>query len=182
MGDFGASTFYPFAVYANGGVLQGVMTMTNAGVVAIVAFAGMHWSQHESHGREEILYGTIVDTVDEMCDWETHNEQLARFKVSDTPGSNSVYGVFVDWNDGGPDADDFPDDGNIMSVGAFVIRIAAGEEIKNGDLIESDGNGCGRVQADNIMRASTVAKITSTTHRAEYDDGSFVVPCTLHCG
>jgi hypothetical protein len=53
--------------------------------------------------------------------------------------------------------------------------------LNKGDLIQSNGDGTGKVQADDIMRASTVAKVLSTTKIETYDDGSYIVPCSLHC-
>jgi hypothetical protein len=44
------------------------------------------------------------------------------------------------------------------------------------------GNGCGRVQADDIFRGCTVGKVTSTHVIETYPDGSYLAPCTLHCG
>jgi len=142
-------------------------------------FCGSHWSQLHDGGILDIPRGTIVETIDEMCSWPgEENDQLARFKVSDTPGSPRVYGVFMDWH-----ADDMDsNDAIVASLGAYLVRIAAGETVHGGDLIESNGDGCGRVQSDNVVRACTVCKVTSNHVIETYPDGSYLVPCVLYCG
>lgn len=142
-------------------------------------FCGSHWSQLHDGGIIDIPRGTIVETIDEMCSWPgEENDQLARFKVSDTPGSPRVYGVFMDWH-----AEDLDsNDAIVASLGAYLVRIAAGETVHGGDLIESNGDGCGRVQSDNVVRACTVCKVTSNHVIETYPDGSYLVPCVLYCG
>lgn len=100
------------------------------------------------------------------------NDRLPRVKISDSPASKSVYGTFLAW-----DRDDDAGDMSVMAVGAGYVRLAAGEIATRGVLVESAGNGCGRVQGDNIVRASTICKVTSATVARTHEDGSFVVPC-----
>ena len=72
-----------------------------------------------------------------------------------------------------------------MSVGAlgnYFIRMAPDQVVNIGDLIESNGDGCGRVQSDDIIRSKTVGKITSTIKQRVYDDGSYLVTAVLYCG
>ena len=82
--------------------------------------------------------------------------------------------------------DDEPDDGvhdmNVASLGAFVVRVHSGETVAIGDYLQSKGDGTAKVQADDIMRASTIAKVTSTEKTHIHADDSYCVPCTLHCG
>lgn len=163
------------------------------GVVSYNAFSGSHWSQLHEQVRTEILRGTIVESIDELCSWEDEepefDEHLPKFKISDEAGSRAVYGVFTNWSDnkskgaGWGDLGEFTeDDAIITSLGAAVVRIGAGIIVARGDLIESNGDGCGRVQADDVFRASTVAKVTASVIIETYSDGSYLVPCTLHCG
>jgi hypothetical protein len=161
------------------GTSQGSLSGSGS-TISYNAFFGSHWSQLLDGSRPDILRGTICESIDEMCQWpdEPREERLPCFKISDTPGSKAVYGVFAWWDDGW----EATNDAHIGALGAYVIRIAKGQTVKRGDLIESDGTGCGRVQADDLMRSSTVAKITSATIVETYPDGSYVVPCTLHCG
>jgi len=163
------------------GVAQGVVSISG-GTVTYGAFFGSHWSQLADGSKPDILRGTIVETIDTMCEWpgEGKEERLPRFKISDTPGSRQVYGVFAWWDD--KDGSDATNDAYIGSLGAGWARIANGETVAVGDLVESAGNGCGRVQADDIFRGCTVGKVTSTHVIETYPDGSYLVPCTLHCG
>lgn len=101
----------------------------------------------------------------------------SKCKVSDTSESKAVYGVFMAWDND----DDTVNDMYVAQTGTFVIRIHKDETVSKGDLIQSKGDGTGKVQADDIMRASTVAKILSTTKIETYSDGSYIVPCSLHC-
>ena len=102
----------------------------------------------------------------------------SKAKISDTSESKAVYGVFVDWDND----DDTVNDMYVAQTGTFVVRLNSSVTTLNkGDLIQSNGDGTGKVQADDIIRASTVAKILSTTKIETYEDGSYIVPCSLHC-
>jgi N-acyl-D-aspartate/D-glutamate deacylase len=84
----------------------------------------------------------------------------------------------MDWDD----EDDNVNDMHVAQTGTFVVRLNSSVTTLNkGDLIQSNGDGTGKVQADDIMRASTVAKVLSTTKIETYSDGSYIVPCSLHC-
>jgi hypothetical protein len=102
------------------------------------------------------------------------NERLPKVKISDVVGDKAVYGVFQTWDD--------VEDMLITSLGAFVVRIAAGVTVQIGDLLESNGDGCAKVQDDDIIRSKTIGKVTSTVATATYDDGSYTVPCVIYCG
>jgi len=102
------------------------------------------------------------------------NERLPKVKISDVVGDKAVYGVFQTWDD--------VEDMLITSLGAFVVRIAAGVTVEIGDLLESNGDGCAKVQDDDIIRSKTIGKVTSTVATDTYDDGSYTVPCVIYCG
>jgi hypothetical protein len=102
------------------------------------------------------------------------NERLPKVKISDVVGDKAVYGVFQTWDE--------VEDMLISSLGAFVVRIAAGVTVEIGDLLESNGDGCAKVQDDDIIRSKTIGKVTSTVATDTYDDGSYTVPCVLYCG
>jgi hypothetical protein len=106
------------------------------------------------------------------------NERLPKCKISDTEDSKAVYGVFMGWDND----DDTVNDMYVTALGAFVVRIHGDETVTIGDYLQSKGDGTAKVQADDILRASTIAKVTSTEKTHTYDDGSYCVPCTLHCG
>ena len=110
------------------------------------------------------------------------NEQLPMCKVSDASESKAVYGVFMAWDDADDGLDGDVNDMHIAALGAFVVRVHSGETVAIGDYLQSNGDGTAKVQADDIMRASTIAKVTSTEKTITHGDGSYCVPCTLHCG
>lgn len=99
-------------------------------------------------------------------------------KVSDTTDAKNVYGVFSHWDFGD---DDGINDMIVASVGSFVVRIKSGETVAKGDLLQSNGDGTAKVQSDDNIKASSFAKVLSTTKIETYDDGSFIVPCSLMC-
>lgn len=104
-------------------------------------------------------------------------------KINDTPRSKAVYGVFSSWEENNEMSFEGSwNDIYVASVGLFFIRIAAGQQLQIGDLIEAGGNGCGVVQDDDIIRSKTVGKVLSTEPQQIYEDGSFIVPCVLYCG
>ena len=146
-----------------------------------VSYNGGHlsrWSQLPGGvERTEILRGSVLSNLDEMCEWgEENNEQLNRMKVSDVEGDRNVSGVFQDWDD---DDDTYTNDFYCAMTGDFVIRIAQGTTVARGDLLMSAGDGTAKPQDDDIVRSKTIAKVTSTTVSTTYSDGSYCVPCVL---
>jgi hypothetical protein len=146
-----------------------------------VSLNGAHlsrWSQLPGNGdRVEILRGTVLSNLDEMCDWgEQTNEQLNRMKVSEVEGDLNVSGVFQTWDD---DDTVHTKDFYCAMTGDFIIRIAEGTTVERGDLLMSAGDGTAKPQDDDIIRSKTVAKVTSTHVTCTYEDGSYCVPCVL---
>jgi hypothetical protein len=146
-----------------------------------VSYNGAHLSRYSQlpggAERTEILRGTVLSNIDEMCAWgEEDNEQLNRMKVSDVEGDPNVAGVFQSWDD---DDDTYTDDFYCAMTGDFIIRIAEGVTVQKGDLLMSAGDGTAKPQGDDIVRSKTVAKVTSTHVTCTYDDGSYCVPCVL---
>jgi hypothetical protein len=148
---------------------------SSGGVVTYGSFCGAHWSQFKSMAKPNVLPGTIVETIDRLCIWEDGEETVLPQVVVAKPGSPAVYGVFSHW-------DEKTRDIYVASLGSNSIRIAPGVTVKRGDLIEAGKGGMGVVQADDIVRSRTVAKITAAVVTKSYEDGSYLVPCTLHCG
>ena len=136
------------------------------------------WSQLAGNAeRIEILRGTVLSNLDEMCEWgDEDNEQLNRMQVSDVEGDRNVAGVFQSWDD---DDDTYTKDFYCAMTGDFVIRIAQGTTVARGDLLMSAGDGTAKPQDDDLVRSKTIAKVTSTTVSATYADGSYCVPCVL---
>jgi hypothetical protein len=182
----------------NGGTIIAINRLTNdGGLVAFyqdtvsegsisvsgttVSYNGAHlsrWSQLPSgQERTEILRGSVLSNIDEMCEWgDEENEQLNRMKVSDVEGDKNVSGVFQAWDD---DDDTYTDDFYCAMTGDFIIRIAEGVTVERGDLLMSAGDGTAKPQDDDIIRSKTIAKITSTNVSCTYEDGSYCVPCVL---
>jgi hypothetical protein len=166
-----------------------VVTFASAGVdkgnISIsgntVSYNGAHlsrWSQLSNNAeRIEILRGSVLSNIDEMCEWgEEDNEQLNRMKVSDVEGDKNVSGVFQAWDD---DDETYTNDFYCAMTGDFIIRIAADTTVERGDLLMSAGDGTAKPQDDDIIRSKTIAKVTSTNVSCTYDDGSYCVPCVL---
>ena len=146
-----------------------------------VTLVGAHlsrWSQLPGGvERIEILRGSVLSNLDEMCEWgEEDNEQLNRMKVSDVEGDKNVSGVFQSWDD---DDNTYVNDFHCAMTGDFVIRIAQGTTVARGDLLMSAGDGTAKPQDDDIVRSKTIAKVTSTTVSTTYSDNSYCVPCVL---
>jgi len=201
------------------GTLEGYIVVSGS-TVSYSGFTGTHWSRLADNSKPTILRGTIMESLDEMCDWyglnyvddevnkyhyvgslpegknvgDSHTVTIdgteftgtlvkeddikhTKAKVSDTEASKLVYGLFVTWDE----EDNKYNDMLIAQTGTYVIRIHKDETVSKGDLIQSKGDGTGKVQADDIMRSSTVAKVLSTTKIETYSDGSYIVPCSLHC-
>ena len=146
-----------------------------------VSYNGAHlsrWSQLPSGvEREEILRGSVLSNLDEMCEWgEEDNEQLNRMKVSDVEGDKNVSGVFQCWD---YDDDTYTNDFYCAMTGDFIIRIAEGTPVHRGQLLMSAGDGTAKPQGDGYVQDKTIAKVTSTNVSCTYDDGSYCVPCVL---
>jgi hypothetical protein len=148
-----------------------------------VSYNGGHlsrWSQWQNQtGKPEVYRGSVLDSTNDMCEWNQENEQATKTIVSTTAKSKAVAGVFDMYD---LDDENNPQDFYVAQSGDFVIRIAQGVVVENGDLLESAGDGTARPQTDDICRSSTVAKVTSNYVSTTYADGSYCVPCILMIG
>jgi hypothetical protein len=150
-----------------------------------VSYNGGHlsrWAQTTTAKDESLVKGTVLSNLDEMnvyTDEEgntVENEQLNKVKVSDVEGDANVAGVFVNWSyDEAHNVDEI----NMAMTGDMIIRIAQGVTVARGDLLMSAGDGTAKPQGDDIVRAKTIAKVTSTHITCTYEDGSYCVPCVL---
>ncbi len=164
-------------VFAQAGTVEGSIGVSGS----TVSYNGAHlarWSQLPGGAeRTEILRGSVLSNLDEMCEWgEEDNEQLNRMQVSSVEGDRNVAGVFQAWDD---DDDTYTNDFYCAMTGDFVIRIAQGTTVARGDLLMSAGDGTAKPQDDDIVRSKTIAKVTSTTVSETYADNSYCVPCVL---
>jgi len=217
--------------FSQAGTAEGTISVSGA-TVSYNGFTGTHWSRFTDNSTPTILKGTVLETLDEMCDWYnlefdvttttqdengndvtntvtekvphvltdtqsngdviTYNHEGTdvqativkendvkhmKSKVSDTVDAKNVYGVFVAYDLDGEGYNDF----YVASVGSFVVRIKANETIAKGDLLQSNGDGTAKVQTDDAVRSNSFAKVLSTTIIETYEDGSYLVPCSLMC-
>jgi hypothetical protein len=190
---------------------------TNEGTISVsgttVSYNGAHlsrWSQLASGAtRIEILRGTVLSNLDEMCEWidapkeavlwQEEEELPEGIDVGDIKESAVESGlqeneqlnrmkvstVEGDKNVSGvfqcwdDDDDTYTNDFYCAMTGDFIIRVAEGVTVERGDLLTSAGNGTAKPQDDDIIRSKTIAKVTSTNVSCTYDDGSYCVPCVL---
>jgi hypothetical protein len=125
--------------------------------------------------EDDLPEGVSVGDV-KVEEHQVANEQLNKVKVSDVEGDANVAGVFVNWSH---DEDHNVDEINMAMTGDMIIRIAQGTTVARGDLLMSAGDGTAKPQNDDIVRAKTIAKVTSTHVTCTYEDGSYCVPCVL---
>jgi hypothetical protein len=148
-----------------------------------VSYNGGHlsrWSQWQNQtGKPEVYRGSVLESTNDMCEWNQANEQATKTIVSTTAKSKTVAGVFDMYD---TDDKDSPYDFYVAQSGDFVIRISQGVVVENGDLLESAGDGTAKPQTDDICRSSTIAKVTSNYVSTTYADGSYCVPCILMIG
>ena len=178
-----------------------------------VSYNGGHlarWSQLAGGvERTEILRGSVLSNLDEMCEWAYEAQDAVLYTEEDelpegasvgdvkTPavaaGTENneqlnrmkVSDVEGDVNVAGvfqawdDDDDTYTNDFYCAMTGDFIIRIAQGTTVARGDLLMSAGDGTAKPQDDDIVRSKTIAKVTSTTVSTTYSDGSYCVPCVL---
>ena len=162
---------------------------TTEGTISVsgttVSYNGGHLSRYaQTLGPkdETLVKGTVLSNLDEMNVYTdadgnpVDNEQLNKVKVSDVEGDANVAGVFVNWS---YDEAHSVDEINMAMTGDMIIRIAQGVVVQRGDLLMSAGDGTAKPQGDDIVRAKTIAKVTSTHVTCTYADGSYCVPCVL---
>ncbi len=167
---------------AQAGTIEGSIDVSGT----TVSLTGGHisrWSQLPGLGhtpadtRPEILRGTVLTNLDEMCEWgDEDNEQLNKTQISSVDNDRNVAGIFSHWDD---DDEEWRNDFVIAMTGDFIIRIGAGVTVERGDLLVSAGDGTARAQDDDLIRSSTVAKVISSIPSCVYPDGSYCVPCVL---
>lgn len=191
------------------GNLEGSISVSGS----TVSYNGGHlarWSQLASGAeRTEILRGSVLSNLDEMCEWAYEAQDAVLYTEEDelpegvsvgdvkTPAKAAgvedneqlnrmkVSDVEGDVNVAGvfqawdDDDDTYTNDFYCAMTGDFIIRIAQGTTVARGDLLMSAGDGTAKPQDDDIVRSKTIAKVTSTTVSTTYSDGSYCVPCVL---
>ena len=135
-------------------------------------FAG----RHESSGiATSTARGTVVSTIDELDTYPANSNKAgqtradhAKVKVSDSVGDARVYGVVGDFDEN--------DKLFVVSVGIASVKVTG--SCSGGDLLESNGDGTAKVQSDNLIKSSTIGKVTIRNS----DTGVKLVSCVLYCG
>jgi len=195
--------------FRQGASVEGTISVSGT----TVSYNGGHlarWSQLAGGAeRTEILRGTVLSNLDEMCEWAYEAQDAVLYTEEDelpegvnvgdvkTPAVAAgtedneqlnrmkVSDVEGDVNVSGvfqtwdDDDDTYTNDFYCAMTGDFVIRIAQGTTVARGDLLMSAGDGTAKPQDDDIVRSKTIAKVTSTTVSTTYSDGSYCVPCVL---
>ncbi len=164
-----------------------------------VTYGGAHLSfkSHLSPPRRiPILRGTVMEYDTYKAEWwlededeegvreirnrpgkgleKKSNDQMMTCKVSNTAGARTVAGVFDIWIDEQKnDTDLF-----VATTGDYIIRVTG--PCEQGDLLESNGDGTARVQADDLVRSSTIAKaVQAFPGIAAGTENPELVPCQL---
>ena len=167
-----------------GTVIESIATMIDWYIIKMTNSDGYEFHEEIALPNGKSVGDTISHTAKDGVTYngvieKQINEQLPMTKISDTEDSKAVYGVFNSWDN---EPDDGVNDMLVTALGAFIVRVHKDETVAIGDYLQSKGDGTAKKQADDILRASTIAKVTSTTKTYTYSDGSYCVPCTLHCG
>ena len=178
-----------------------------------VSYNGAHlsrWSQLPGGAeRIEILRGSVLSNLDEMCEWAYDAQDAVLYTAEDdlpegvsigdvktpavvagTENNEQLNRMKVSdtegdknvsgvFQDWDDDDDTYTNDFYCAMTGDFVIRIAQGTTVARGDLLMSAGDGTAKPQDDDIVRSKTIAKVTSTTVSITYSDNSYCVPCVL---
>ena len=202
---------------SDGNLINFQQASTTEGTITVsgstVSYNGGHlsrWSQLAGGAeRTEILRGSVLSNLDEMCEWAYDAQDEVLYTEEDElPEGASVGDVKTPAVAAGTEdneqlnrmkVSDLEGDVNVAGVfqswddgdetytndfycamtGDFVIRIAQGTTVARGDLLMSAGDGTAKPQDDDIVRSKTIAKVTSTAVSTTYSDGSYCVPCVL---
>ena len=141
-----------------------------AGVIAYNTFMGSHWTKIDGKIPE---VGMVLEMTGKVLDG--HSERLARTKISNTPGSKKVYGVYAGKGNNGKHL--------AAGLGSFVILVSdANGDIEAGDLLESDGRGYARKQSDDIIRSSTIGKAVVDVVWSKEKKKIKRIGCVLYAG
>ena len=124
------------------------------------------------------LTGTHIEAT--VIDDGITNDRLPKYKISDVKADKNVYGVYAGhYGDETLNESQKRHNCSIESLGASRILVTGA--CKDGDLIQSKGDGTGEVQPDDIIRSCTVAKIRIGAPTAMADEVN-LLPCTVLCG
>ena len=197
VGGTGSSVIYVHRRGHDGQLLTFYSENTEEGSISVSGstvtytnFFGSHYTElSDGIDQSSLLVGTVLDSTDPMVENKyATGKRLPKCKVSTVADSSGVYGVYhcdEVYNDV-PGTDDGVPAAvvglNAGGLGAYFIRIHKDIDVAIGDLLTSNGDGTAKKQDDDIIRSKTIGKVTSTTKKETYADGSYIVPCVLYCG
>jgi len=174
---------------ADGDLITFRQANTTEGTIAVsgstVSYNGFA-GRHESSGiATNTAVGTVVSTIDELDVYPDTQPDInggeipspkagqtradhAKVKVSDAVSDTRVYGVVAEFTAQGKAI--------VTSVGIGSVKVTGA--CAGGDLLESNGDGTAKVQSDDIIRSSTIGKVTI----GNSETGVKIVSCVLYCG
>lgn len=201
VGDFasGNALLYCNRKTSDGDLVHFYQDGTKEGSISVsgttVSYNGGHlarWSQLiDGSDPSDIPKGTVMTNHSAMCEWDNEeNEQLNKTSVCNTENDINFAGVFVAASPPDPIRSSYDQeilressgptiDYLLAMTGDFIIRIAPGVIVRRGDLLTSARDGTAKPQEDDIIRSSTIGKVTSDHVSIRYADGSYCVPCVL---
>lgn len=179
---------------------------TNEGTISVSGttvtygtFSGGHWAQWIGPDPD-VPPGTVLSTTDEPYERtfktlsdgrqvragrkergagvvERPKPQLVKVEVSAVVADKRVYGVFI----ADMDRQNDDEDGDILvgALGTYLVRVTG--PCAGGDLLESNGDGTARAQADDIIRSSTIGKLSRGNPDAGPID-EMLLPAVVYCG
>jgi hypothetical protein len=138
-----------------------------AGDIVYQTFTGSHWADWATGYRPEepVPPGTVLVSVDEFFDQKNH-PQLCRVAVCHERASPRIYGVTLHG--------ERPDTASLGTA-----RVRAVGRVRGGDLLQaSEIPGIAECQPDDIVRSSTIGKVTI----GDLATDERLVPIVVYCG
>jgi hypothetical protein len=77
------------ADFRRGGTTQGSISISST-TTSYNAFTGSHWSRLTDNSKPTILRGTVMETIDEMCDWYALEFTIPEHTVVNAQGNSIV--------------------------------------------------------------------------------------------
>ena len=154
--------------FNNGAAIGQIIGNATTGVVTYGTFTGDHWSEMAILEEADPVPGTLLSTVDQ---WFNQQKGLPKVEVTKHARCPRVYGVF-----GMRDVEDKKIHVNAIGTAPYVRCVGP---VQAGDLLtSSDTPGVAERQGDDVIRSSTVGKVTQTDIRT----GERLVAATLVSG
>jgi len=88
-------TIVHFRVGAVNGAAHGSISISGV-TCSYNAFSGSHWSRLSDNSKPTILKGTIIETIDEMCDWYQAEFTVEATTKEDTDSESETFGQQIE--------------------------------------------------------------------------------------